>query len=56
MMRGPNSLVREMMRQRRRELWVAGEFCYPDGGESNACVALAGDRATLLGSLTPERD
>jgi hypothetical protein len=30
-------------------------FCYPDGGESNACVALAGDRATLLGSLTPER-
>jgi hypothetical protein len=31
-------------------------FCYPDGGESNACVALAGDRATLLGSLTPERE
>lgn len=30
-------------------------FCYPDGGESNACVALAGDNATLLGSLTPER-
>jgi hypothetical protein len=30
-------------------------FCYPDGGESNACVALAGERATLLGSLTPER-
>lgn len=30
-------------------------FCYPDGAESNACVALAGDRATLLGSLTPER-
>lgn len=30
-------------------------FCYPDGGESNACVAMAGDRATLLGSLTPER-
>jgi len=31
-------------------------FCYPDGGESNACLALAGDRATLLGSLTPERE
>lgn len=31
-------------------------FCYPDGGESNACVALAGARATLLGSLTPERE
>lgn len=31
-------------------------FCYPDGNESNACVALAGDRATLLGSLTPERE
>jgi len=31
-------------------------FCYPDGAESNACVALAGDRATLLGSLTPERE
>lgn len=31
-------------------------FCYPDGGESSACVALAGDRATLLGSLTPERE
>ncbi|MBC7769086.1 MAG: hypothetical protein H7124_09895 [Phycisphaerales bacterium] len=30
-------------------------FCYPDGGESNACVALAGDAATFLGSLTPER-
>jgi hypothetical protein len=30
-------------------------FCFPDGGESNACVAMAGDRATLLGSLTPER-
>ncbi len=30
-------------------------FCYPDGGESNACVAMAGDTATLLGSLTPER-
>lgn len=31
-------------------------FCYPDGGESNACVAMAGDNATLLGSLTPERE
>ncbi len=31
-------------------------FCYPDGGESNACVALAGANATLLGSLTPERE
>jgi hypothetical protein len=31
-------------------------FCYPDGGESNACVALDGDRATLLGSRTPERE
>ncbi len=31
-------------------------FCYPDGTESNACIALAGDRATLLGSLTPERE
>lgn len=31
-------------------------FCYPDGAESNACVALAGDQATFLGSLTPERE
>lgn len=31
-------------------------FCYPDGGESNACIAFAGDRATQLGSLTPERE
>ncbi len=31
-------------------------FCYPDGNESNACVALDSDRATLLGSLTPERE
>lgn len=30
-------------------------FCYPDGGESNACVAFAGATATFLGSLTPER-
>lgn len=30
-------------------------FCYPDGGESNACVAMQGDHAILLGSLTPER-
>lgn len=31
-------------------------FCYPDGGESNACIAMDGDHATFLGSLTPERD
>jgi hypothetical protein len=30
-------------------------FCFPDGGESNACVAMAGDRATFLGSLRPEQ-
>lgn len=30
-------------------------FCFPDGGESNACVGMQGDTATLLGSLTPER-
>lgn len=30
-------------------------FCYPDGAESNACVAVAGTTATLLGSKTPER-
>jgi hypothetical protein len=29
-------------------------FCYPDGAESNACVAVAGVTATYLGSLTPE--
>ncbi len=31
-------------------------FCFPDGSESNACVAMAGDRATLLGSRTHERE
>lgn len=31
-------------------------FCYPDGGESNGCVALAGTNVTFLGSLTPERE
>lgn len=31
-------------------------FCYPDGGESNACVALAGTNVTFLGSHTPERE
>lgn len=31
-------------------------FCFPDGAESNACVALAGDRATFLGSRTPETE
>lgn len=30
-------------------------FCFPDGGESNACVAMAGDSATYLGSLRPEQ-
>lgn len=30
-------------------------FCFPDGNESNACVAMAGDTATYLGSLTPEQ-
>jgi hypothetical protein len=32
-------------------------FCYPDGGESNACLALdpQADQAVLLGSWTPER-
>lgn len=30
-------------------------FCFPDGGESNACIAMAGDRATFLGSLRPEQ-
>lgn len=31
-------------------------FCYPDGAESNACVAMAGQQATYLGSLIPERE
>jgi glutaconate CoA-transferase, subunit A len=31
-MRGPNSLLRELIRQRRRELWIAGKFSYPDVG------------------------
>jgi glutaconate CoA-transferase subunit A len=31
-MRGPNSLVREVIRQRKRELWLAGKFSYPDVG------------------------
>jgi hypothetical protein len=31
-------------------------FCYPDGGESNACVAMNGDSALYLGSRTPERE
>ncbi|MEJ0059661.1 MAG: hypothetical protein WDM79_08885 [Terricaulis sp.] len=32
-------------------------YCFPDGGESNACVAVdsAGGTAVLLGSITPER-
>ena len=30
-------------------------FCFPNGAESNACIAVAGDTATLLGSLTPEQ-
>lgn len=31
-------------------------FCYADGAESNGCVAMSGDRATFLGSRTPERE
>ncbi len=29
-MRGPNSLIREVIRQRKRNLWLAGKFSYPD--------------------------
>jgi acyl CoA:acetate/3-ketoacid CoA transferase alpha subunit len=29
-MRGPNSLVREVIRQGKRDLWLAGKFSYPD--------------------------
>lgn len=31
-------------------------FCYPDGAESNACIAMNGDHATFLGSRTPESE
>jgi len=31
-------------------------FCYPDGAESDACVAMNGDHATLMGSRTPESE
>jgi hypothetical protein len=31
-------------------------FCFPDGGESNACIAMVQQQATLLGSLTPESE
>ena len=31
-------------------------FCYPDGAESNACLSMNGDHATLLGSRTPESE
>jgi hypothetical protein len=30
-------------------------FCFPDGGESAACVAMNGDTATYLGSLNQEQ-
>lgn len=47
-----------------RELYVAAQegkrplFCYPDGAESNACVAVEPRvrTALLLGSYTPERE
>src|SRR5262245_20230694 len=31
-------------------------FCFPDGGESNACISMVGNTATYLGSLraTPQ--
>lgn len=47
-----------------RDLYVAAQeakrplFCYPDGAESNACVAVdpRARAALLLGSYTPERE
>jgi acyl CoA:acetate/3-ketoacid CoA transferase alpha subunit len=30
LMRGPASLIREVMRQRKRDIWLAGKFTYPD--------------------------
>jgi glutaconate CoA-transferase, subunit A len=30
LMRGPSSLLREVMRQGKRDLWLAGKFTYPD--------------------------
>lgn len=30
LMRGPNSVIREIMRQRKKNLWLAGKFSYPD--------------------------
>ena len=30
LMRGPSSLLREIMRQRKRDMWLAGKFTYPD--------------------------
>jgi glutaconate CoA-transferase, subunit A len=30
LMRGPSSLLREVMRQRKRDMWLAGKFTYPD--------------------------
>ena len=30
LMRGPGSLLREIMRQRKRDMWLAGKFTYPD--------------------------
>jgi len=30
LMRGPSSIMREIMRQRKRDIWLAGKFTYPD--------------------------
>ncbi len=30
LMRGPSSLLREIIRRRKRDLWLAGKFSYPD--------------------------
>jgi glutaconate CoA-transferase, subunit A len=56
LMRGPNSLVREIIRQRKSGLWLAGKFSYPDVGLFvGAGCAMRVDCGFFLPSRTIQR-
>jgi glutaconate CoA-transferase subunit A len=51
LMRGPSSLLREIIRQRKRDIWLAGKFTYP--GRGAARWRRAAYRRSIVASSFP---